>query len=138
VRPAALEGNRAFVDSKHGVALASVGQADYPVTTTDGANTWKTDGPALHLDAAQAPLAVLFIDALNRKTVFAWGGGQVIDTTRDGGGSWYGALFTAGSPVAVVPDLTGHLVAFVKSFNGRSTWQYVSRDGGRTWRYQAR
>ena len=137
VRPASLDAQRVFVDPKHGVALASVGEADYPVATTDGAKTWKTDGPALHLHAAQAPLAVVFIGAVNRKTVFAWGGGQVIDTTRDGGRSWYGALFSAGAPVAVVPDLMGHLLAFVGSFNGTSTWQYVSKDGGRTWRYQA-
>jgi hypothetical protein len=136
VRAARLDGQRVFVDPKHGVALASAGGADYAVATTDGAKTWKTDGPALHLHAAQAPLAVLYIGAVNRETVFAWGGGQVIDATRDGGRSWYGALFSAGTPVAVVPDLAGHLLAFIGSVTGVSTWQYVSKDGGRTWRYQ--
>ena len=58
VRSSAVAGQRVFTDAKHGFALASVGSADYPVATADGGKTWKTDGPALHLDAAQAPLAV--------------------------------------------------------------------------------
>lgn len=136
VRSTQVAGQRVFTDAKHGFALASVGQADYPVATSDGGKTWKTNGPALHLHAAQAPLAVAFIGAVNRRTVFAWGGGQVIDTTRDGGNSWYGALFTNGSPIAVVHDFGGRLLAFVGSFNGTKIWQYVSKDGGRTWRYK--
>jgi photosystem II stability/assembly factor-like uncharacterized protein len=130
-------GQRVFTDAKHGFALASVGGADYPVATTDGGQTWKTDGPALHLDAAQAPLAVVFIGAVNRKTAFAWGGGQVIDATSDGGKHWYSALFGNGGPVAVVHTFAGHLLAFIGSSSGSTTWQYVSKDGGRTWHYQA-
>jgi photosystem II stability/assembly factor-like uncharacterized protein len=136
VSSASLFGQRVFTDANHGFALASPSEADYAVATTDGGKTWRTDGPALHLHAAQAPLAVVYIGAVNRKTVFAWGGGQVIDTTRDGGKSWYSALFTDGGPVAVVPEPGGHLLAFVGSFSGTPTWQYVSRDGGRTWHYQ--
>ncbi len=134
VRSAAVTGQRVFTDATHGFALASVGQADYAVATSDGGRTWKTDGPALHVHAAQAPLAMVFIGAVNPKTLFAWGGGQVIDTTSNGGKTWYSALFTAGSPVAVVPDLAGHLLAFVGSPSGGSVAQYVSRDGGRAWR----
>ena len=93
LRPADIAGQRVFTDSKHGFALASLAGADYSVATTDGGRTWKTDGPALHLHAAQAPLAVVFIGAANRRTLFAWGGGQVIDTTSDGGKTWYSALF---------------------------------------------
>jgi hypothetical protein len=137
VRPADIAGNRVFTDAKRGFALASrTASADYAVATTDGGKTWKTDGPALHLHAAQAPLAVAFIGAANPSTLFAWGGGQVIDTTSDGGKAWYSAFFTDGSPVAVVHDLEGHLVAYVESFSGKNIWQYVSRDGGRTWHYQ--
>jgi hypothetical protein len=131
--PGAVAGQRVFTDAEHGFALASVVSADYPVATTDGGKTWKTDGPALHLHAAQAPLAVTFIGVVNRKTVFAWGGGQVIDATNDGGKHWYSALFTQGSPVAVVRDLQGHLLAFVASGTGAATSQYTSKDGGRTW-----
>jgi hypothetical protein len=134
VRSGAVGGQRVFTDAKHGFALASVGSADYPVATADGGKTWKTYGPALHLDAAQAPLAVSFIGAVSRKTVFAWGGGQVIDATNDGGKHWYRALFTTGSPIAVVRDIQGHLTAFVGSLSGGGATRYVSKDGGRTWR----
>jgi BNR/Asp-box repeat len=127
-------GQRTFTNATRGFALATAGEADYAVATTDGGKTWKTDGPALHLHAAQAPLAVIFIGAVNRKTVFAWGGGQVIDTTNDGGKTWYRALFISGSPVAVVHDPSGHLLAFVQSGTGSSTVEYVSKNGGRTWR----
>jgi hypothetical protein len=127
-------GQRTFISATRGFALANVRQADYAVATTDGGKTWKTDGPALHLDAAQAPLSVSFIGAVNRKTVYAWGGGQVVDTTNDGGRTWRRALFTAGSPVAVVGGFSGHLLAFVQSFSGKSTVEYSSKDGGKTWR----
>ena len=133
VAPGKVTGQRTFTSASRGFALASVGQADYAVTTTDGGNTWKTDGPALHLAALQAPLSVSFIGAVNRNLVFAWGGGQVVDTTNDGGKTWHRALFTIGSPIAVVHDFTGHLLAFVRS-SGSSTVEYVSKDGGRTWR----
>lgn len=134
VRSAAIFSQRVFTDGKHGFALASVSGADYPVATSDGGKTWKTDGPALHLHAAQAPLAVVFIGAVSRRTIFAWGGGgQVIDTTSDGGKHWYRALFTNGAPVAVAQDLQRHLLAFVGSFSGSATVRYVSKDGGRTW-----
>lgn len=129
-----VAGQRTFLNARIGFALATAGQADYPATTTDGGKTWKTDGPALHLHAAQAPLAVSFIGAVSRKTVFAWGGGQVIDATRDGGRSWYRALFPTGSPIAVVRDFSGHLLAFIQSGTGSSTVEYVSKDGGRSWR----
>ncbi|HEX3688457.1 MAG TPA: YCF48-related protein [Solirubrobacteraceae bacterium] len=127
-------GQRTFINATRGFALANVGQADYAVTTSDGGKTWKTDGPALHLDAAQAPLSVSFVGAVNAKKVYVWGGGQVVDTTNDGGKTWYRALFTAGSPIAVVQDFGGHLLAFVQSFSGSSTLEYTSKDAGRTWR----
>ena len=133
VRASAVSGQRVFTDAKHGFALASVGSAQYAVATADAGKTWKTYGPALHLNAAQAPLSVSFIGAVSRKTVFAWGGGQVIDATSDGGKHWYSALFTTGSPVAVVRDIQGHITAFVGSPSGGSTSRYVSKDGGRTW-----
>jgi hypothetical protein len=136
VSSAGVFGQRAFTGAKHGFALASASGADYPVATSDRGKTWKTDGPALHLHALNAPAAVVFIGAVNRKTVFAWGGGQVIDATSDGGKHWYSALFTNGGPIAVVHDFSGHLLAFIGSFSGSTTWQYISKDGGRTWHYQ--
>ncbi|HWD75892.1 MAG TPA: hypothetical protein VG371_12195 [Solirubrobacteraceae bacterium] len=135
VRPSNLVGQRVFTDAGHGFALASVGQAQYPAATSNGGRTWTTNGPALHLDAAQAPFAVTDIGAASQRTVFAYGSGQVIDTTGDGGKHWYRALFN-GEPMAVVRNAQGHLVAFVDGeTNGGATWQYVSKNGGRTWRY---
>jgi hypothetical protein len=136
VRAAAL-GIRTYVDARHGFALANVGQAQYPAATTNGGKVWRTDGPALHLDAAQAPLAVASLAAANRRTIYAYGGGQVIDATTDGGAHWYRALFD-GLPMAVVRNFRGHLVGFVDGTPTGSTkgatWQYVSKNGGRTWR----
>jgi hypothetical protein len=57
--------------------------------------------------------------------------------TSDGGRVWRGALFQ-GEPMAVVPGpVSGHLVAFIDGGFGPTgpTWQYVSKNGGRTWRY---
>ena len=135
VNASKIFGNRVFTDAKHGFALAQAGQAQYPVATTNGGQTWKTDGPALHLNAAQAPLAVIDIGAASQKTIFAWGTGQVIDATSDGGKHWYRALFF-GLPVAVVKNPQGHLVGFVdgETSGTASPLQYVSKNGGKTWR----
>ena len=129
-------GQRVFIDAKHGFALASAGQAQYPAATTNGGATWGTDGPALHIDAAQAPLSVTDLGVANLKTIYAYGSGQVIDTTGDGGKHWYGALFN-GLVMAVVRGSSGRLVAFVDGSAGSSgvTWQYISKNGGRTWTY---
>ncbi len=72
--------------------------------------------------------------AVSRKSAFARGGGQVIDTTGDGGRSWYQTLFPNAGPVAVVPGgFGGQLLAFIGSFSGTVTWQYTSKDGRHTW-----
>jgi hypothetical protein len=135
VRCRAIFSNRVFTDAKHGFALASAPDADYAVATSDGGKTWRIDSPVLHRHAANAPLVVSFIDAVSRKSVFAWGGGQVIDTTSDGGRTWYQTLFPNAGPLAVVPGGFGEqLLAFVGSFSGTNTWKYTSKDGGRTWR----
>jgi BNR/Asp-box repeat len=128
-------GNRVFIDANRGCALVQNGQAQYPAATTDGGKTWKTNGPALHVNAAQAPLAVAFIGAGGTKKIFAWGGGQVIDATPDGGAHWYRATFT-GLPVAVLKNPKGNLVAFVDGQTGSSSvaTQYVSKNGGKTWK----
>lgn len=136
--PGRALGRRVFPDASHGFALASVGQAQYAAGTANGGRTWRIISPALHLNAAQAPLAVLSVGASSRRTVFAFGGGQAVDVTRDGGRHWYRALFN-GLTMAVVPNPRGHLVAFIdgSSTGGAHgpTWQYVSKNGGRTWRY---
>ncbi|MGO9820314.1 MAG: hypothetical protein ACLPTJ_06665 [Solirubrobacteraceae bacterium] len=131
-------GQRVFTNASNGFALANTGGAQYPAATTDGGTVWRTDGPALHVDAAQAPLAVISLGAANRRTIYAYGTGQVVDVTSDGGKHWYQALFE-GLSMAVVPGIGGHLVAFVDgTATGKGvTWQYVSKNGGRTWSYDA-
>ncbi len=135
-------GTRVFPDARHGFALAGVGQAQYPAATTNGGRSWRTDGPALHLDAAQAPLAVVEAGAANRRTFFAYGGGQVVDSTNDGGRHWWRAVL-GDVVMAVATPGNGRLVAFAQvptTPNGTraATWVYVSTDGGHHWHYNGR
>lgn len=65
---------------------------------------------------------LVHIESVSRTSVFAWAGGQVIDTTSDGGPTWYQTLFPNADPVAVVPGgFAGQLLAFVGSFSGTVT-----------------
>jgi hypothetical protein len=130
-------GTRTFINDHDGFALAALPNAKYPAGTTDGGKHWKTIGPALHLNAAQAPLDVENLGAVNTKTVFAYGGGQSVDVTSDGGKTWWRAFL--GDEVAAVVGGSGHrLVAFAQALNRPSgvkavTWEYVSKDGGHHW-----
>jgi hypothetical protein len=127
---------RVFLDSQHGFALAGVGQAQYPAATSNGGRTWRTSGPALHVNAANAPLAVNEVGALSRKVYFAAGGGEVVDATPDGGKHWYQTLF-GGGVLGAIPA-NGKLLAVIASNETPvSTWVYGSSDGGRTWHYEA-
>jgi hypothetical protein len=127
---------RVFLDSQHGVALAGVGQAQYPAATSNGGRTWRTSGPALHINAAQAPLAVSEVGALSRNVYFAGGGGEVVDATPDGGKHWYQTLFRGGV-LGVIPA-NGKLLAVIAAYETTptSTWVYSSTDGGRNWQYE--
>lgn len=132
---------RQFLGASHGFALANVGQADYPVETSDGGKTWRTSGPAVHLDAAQAPLAVTVAGAANLHTLFACCDAQVVDSTGDGGKHWWRA-FLGDVVLAVRGRPGGELIAFAQSAANASgsraaTWVYVSRDGGHHWHYDA-
>jgi hypothetical protein len=133
-------GHRVFVDNAHGFALANVSEAQYPAATVNGGRTWRINGPALHLNAAQAPLVVCEVGALNRQTYWADGcGGQVVDTTSDGGKHWWRSTFEGG--VLTVSSSGGRLLVFLESFTPNSTSAtiqvYASTDKGRTWRYES-
>ncbi len=134
VKPSEL-GERVFVDGKVGFALGGVGQAQYPAETTDGGAVWKTFGPQLHVDAAQAPLSVGEIGVADAQTIFFYGGGQAVDATGDGGKHWWQTL-TGGLSAAVVP-FGGHLLWFTQETPGSQavTWAYSSTDGGQIWHY---
>jgi hypothetical protein len=132
-------GQRVFVDGRHGFALSATGEAQYPAQTTNGGATWKTFGPALHLNAAQAPLGVTDVGAANRRTVYFYGSGQVVDITSDGGKQWWRA-FTEELSLAVVPGASGRLVWITQDSTGNNgshavTWPYVTTDGGKVWHY---
>jgi hypothetical protein len=137
--PASRVGTRTFLTDAFGVALGSGSQAQYPVQTTDGGRTWRTDGPALHVDAANAPFAVSTVGAASKSLQYAYGGGQAVDVTADGGPTWRVALFN-GLVMAVVPGFGAHeLVAFVDAGGQHGpTWQYTTVDGGRTWHFSTR
>ena len=128
-----------FINKRVGFALGSVGEARYPAETTDGGAVWKTFGPALHLNAAQAPLSVTQIGVANAQTIYFFGSGQVVDATGDGGKHWWRA-FTQELSVAVVPGFGRRLLWFTQtSVAGNDansvTWTYVSNDGGEIWHY---
>ncbi len=137
VRASDLVSARVFPAASIGVALVAVGEAQYPARTADGGRTWKLDGPALHVNAAQAPLAVDQVGAENARTYFAWGGGgQVVDATGDAGGHWWQALL--GDAVIGVSADGGRLTAAVEDASSTGstfqTYLYSSTDGGRHWR----
>ena len=134
--------HRVFLDARHGYALATVGDADYPVRTANGGRTWRTDGPAVHLHAAQAPLAVTDAGAANRRTLFACCGAQVVDATGDAGGHWWQA-FLGDVVIAVETRPGGKLIAVAQtaanpSGSQAATWIYVSTDGGHHWHLDMR
>ncbi len=132
-------GQRVFINQHVGFALGSVGQAQYPAKTIDGGAVWKTFGPALHLNAAQAPLSVTEVGATNARTIYFYGSGQVVDATGDGGKHWWRA-FTQELSAAVVPGIGRRLLWFTQTaVNGNNanavTWTYVSTNGGKVWHY---
>jgi hypothetical protein len=132
-------GARVFVDAQNGFGLAAVGQAQYPAASADGGRTWRTTGPALHVNAAPSSLSVTEVGAVSPTTYYYYGGGQVVDVTTDGGGHWWRAA--VGQVVlAVVPGGHGSLVAVVQRqidnmTQQALTWVYVSANGGRAWHY---
>jgi photosystem II stability/assembly factor-like uncharacterized protein len=138
LKPSAVGFPRVFVNAKTGWALANAQQAQYAAITTDGGSTWRTASPALHLNAAQAPLVVSQIGATSPKVAYAFSGGQVADVTSDGGKHWYRGLFD-GADMAVVPGFGKQLLTFVDAGSSSSgpsgpVWQYQTSNGGKTWK----
>lgn len=91
----------------------------------------------MHLDAAQAPLAVSNAGAANRRTFFACCGAQVVDATGDGGKHWWRA-FLGDVVLAVTSRPGGKLIAVAQASANSSgtqaaTWVYSSKDGGHHW-----
>jgi hypothetical protein len=129
-----ITSTRVFSDARHGLALAHEEQADYPVISSDGGSSWRTAGPALHVDAADGPDGVSTVGVAGRHVLFVWGT-SVIDASPDGGHNWY-RVRPEGFVVAVTAGLYGIAAQVQQTGSGqavRTTVQYVSTDGGRSW-----
>jgi hypothetical protein len=139
VRRSAVFGNRVFLNADEGVALANGDNAQYPALSTDGGRVWRIDGPPLHVDAADAAEGVGSVGIADPRTFYAFGS-SVVDVTTDRGRTWW-ETYLGEDVAAVVPSYRNKLVAYVEQsvsnqhLNPAVTWQYVSRDGGRHWRY---
>jgi hypothetical protein len=140
VIPGREVGARAFAESRHGFGLANITNGEtFPAATTNGGRTWRIDGPAFHVPAANGPAGVSYTGVASRRTYFAYGS-SVVDVTTDGGTSWWQTFL--GEFVLVVLARHGHLIAVVQQQAASNTqslkavdWVYVSRDGGRHWHH---
>ena len=139
VPASAVFGDRVFLNADEGVALANGENAQYPALSTNGGRVWRIDGPPLHVDAADGAEGVGFVGIAGRRTFFAYGS-SVVDVSSDGGRTWW-ETYLGEDVAAVVPCYRNELVAYVEQsvsnqhLNPAVTWEYVSRDGGRRWRY---
>ena len=132
--------SRAFVDARYGFGLANITNGEtFPAATTNGGRTWRINGPVFHVPAANGAEGVGYTGVASRRTYFAYGS-SVVDVTTDGGNSWWQTFL--GELVLAVVAQEGHLIAVVQqeaAANSQSlkavTWVYISRDGGRHWRY---
>lgn len=136
VRNGGVQQRRTFIGESFGVTLGHDSSgAVYPVQTGNGGRSWHTDGPALWVPAADAPLTVSTVTASTRSLQYAYGGGQVVDVTKGGGPTWRRATFP-GTVEAVVPGTRRNsLIAYVvPGTRGGSPQQYVTTNGGISWR----
>jgi hypothetical protein len=143
--PARLLGDRVFANSRVGFALALYQGITYPAITNDGGSTWRVSGPYLWVDAADAGGFVDQVGVLNARTFFAFGGGgYVVDTTSDGGKTWWTASLASGVLLGAFTTAPDQIIAISQPLLGGSReaptpdWVYVSTDGGKVWRYNNR
>lgn len=140
-------GVRVFANRHVGFATTNLPQAGggtYPVATSDSGRRWRTDGPVLHIPAAQGSVAIGQAGVLGPKIYFAWCGAcnTVIDVTPDAGKHWW-QTFMPGNVLAVIggSDPRAGLTAIIEgptsASNGRgaSLWDYLSTNG-RRWTYK--
>ena len=144
---ATFTGIRVFIDRRNGFALTDIlkaGGATYPVATTDGGKTWHTDGPVLHIPAAQGAAAVGQAGVAAPRIYFAWCAScnNLIDITPDAGTRWF-AVRLPGFILSLVgtPYTHAGLIAVVEgptsdpNGRGASLWEYISTNGLR-WTYK--
>jgi hypothetical protein len=140
---------RVFANRRIGFAITDIpkaGDGTYPVSTANGGKNWQTDGPVLHIPAAQGAIGVGQAGVAGSKIFFAWCGAcnSVIDITPDAGKHWWQA-FMPGQVLTLLgtPYARAGLIAVVEgptsAANGRgaSLWVHISTDG-RRWSYNHR
>jgi hypothetical protein len=136
---------RSYSNCCDGWALAFVGGAQYPAATEDRGASWHIAGPRLHIDAAQAALAVGEVGVPSRqaglssgRVAFFWGqDNSVVDLTVDGGTTWWRVMLPGQIEFVGNAGRTIFADAYGEMEHGGSTdvglWQYFTTTG-RRWR----
>jgi hypothetical protein len=136
VHAPAFGSNRVFVNAKDGFALlVTRGGEIYPGTTTTRGRIWKIAGPVFFTPTADGPNAVSTVTAIAPRTFVAFGAGNFVRVSTDGGKRWWQTEL--GDETAAVVAADRGLVAFAQQTIGDSlravTWVYSSIDG-RHWK----
>lgn len=128
----AFDSNRVFVNAKDAFALVITRAGEiYPGTTTTGGRIWKIAGPVFFTPTADGPNAVSTVTAIPPRTFVAFGAGNFVRVSTDGGKRWWQTEL--GDETAAVVAADRGLVAFAQKTVGGSlraaTWVYRSTDG---------
>ena len=130
-------GRRVYVSARDGFTLVDVRGGLVPARTTDAGKVWQVDGPSLYIPgAADSANTINNFDAQTPSLFYAYGGGNVVDITSDGGRVWRQAIFQ-GLQVGVLPVQHG-LLAYVEYFSTAhphksSIRRFLTTNGGRDW-----
>jgi hypothetical protein len=126
--------SRVFFNARDGFALILTrAGVIYPGTTTTQGRTWRIAGPVFFTPTADGPDAVSTVTATPPRTLAAFGAGNFIRVSTDGGRRWWQTEL--GDETAAVVAADRGLVAFAQKTIGNSlraaTWVYFSTDGRR-------
>jgi hypothetical protein len=111
--------NRVFIYAQDGFALILTGDGViYPATTTTRGRSWKIAGPVFFTPTADGPDAVSTVTAIAPRTLVAFGAGNFVSVSTDGGPRWWQTEL--GDETAAVVAADGGLVAFAQHTIGNS------------------
>ncbi len=124
--------NRVFFNARDGSALILTrAGVMYPGTTTTRGRSWKVAGPVFFTPTADGPDAVSTVTVIAPRTLAAFGAGNFVRVSTDGGRRWWQTEL--GDETAAVVAADRGLVAFAQKTIGNSfravTWVYRSTDG---------
>lgn len=103
----------------------------YPAISYDGGRTWAIDGPIFYIAAADGTAAVNTIAAVSATTAYAWGSGNFIRWTTNGGRQWWGAFLPGGVDRVAIGNGT---VAVTIHADGTNEPSYLLGDDSRSWK----